>query len=80
MQSQSHTARALADVDVESWRRWFERRQPTIILCGIALVSGIALGSGGRRKKTAVVVRIHNQVRVRNSGGLGLFVRGARRR
>ncbi len=80
MQTPSRTTRALAEVDFESWRRWLERHQPTIALCGIAFVSGMALGSGGRRKKTAVVVRVHNQFRVRNHGGLGLIVRAARRR
>lgn len=79
MQTPSRTTRALAEVDFESWWRWLERHQPTIALCGIAFVSGMALG-GGRRKKTAVVVRVHNQLRVRNTGGLGLIVRAARRR
>jgi hypothetical protein len=49
-------------------------------LCGAVFIAGMAVGAGGRSKKTAVVVRVHNQFRVRNEGTMGLLVRAARGR
>jgi hypothetical protein len=55
-----------------------ERHRRTIALCAAVFIAGVAVGAGGRSKKTAVVVRVHNRVMVRNEGTIGILVRAAR--
>jgi hypothetical protein len=81
MQSPSYTREPLVDLGVEpAWKDWLVRNQRTIALAAAAFVAGVAVGAGGRRPKTAVAVRIHNQFPVRNEGTMGLIVRAARGR
>jgi hypothetical protein len=82
MQTEQHRIQdPLAErVSEPAWSRWLDRHQRTIALCGTAFIAGIAVGAGGRSRKTAVVVRVHNQVRVMNRGRIGVLVRAARGR
>ena len=80
MQSRSHIQGSVAERDpTPAWWRRLDRRQRTIALCGAAFMAGVVIG-GSRSRRTAVVVRVHNQIRVRNDGTIGFLVRAARGR